>query len=321
MAGLVAFVRPTDSVLVLGLVFLCALAAPRLRRLGPLLALPIGVALGWLPWVVEAYQRFGGPVVRLQTAETAGPRGLSLDLSRLTLVLRMLDGSPMYCCFGGPSTEAGPIPLLLTAWLVAFLTLAAFGLVLAVRRGILPELVVLCVPALALAAFYALLPSFTTLRFLLPVFALLSLGVATALVEVLVGARGARRTLLAVVVALGLVGHLGLMLPEAERALDTTGEARARDLRIAAALRPLVQRRPCLVAGPRRAVSFYLGCAVHTGQPKQTLPPRVRKALAEKAVVVWVVRKKPAADSPIRSWRRAEVRGMPRGWKVYLPPS
>lgn len=60
-AALVAFVRPSDSVLVLGLAFLCVLVVPRLRRLGPLLALPLGVALGWLPWVVEAYQRFGGP--------------------------------------------------------------------------------------------------------------------------------------------------------------------------------------------------------------------------------------------------------------------
>lgn len=209
----------------------------------------------------------------MRTAETAGPRGLSLELSRLTLVPRMLDGTPLYCCYGGPPTGAGPMLLPLTVWLVAIPTFAALSLVLAARRGLLPELAVLSLPATAVAAFYVLLPSFTTLRFLLPVFALLSLAVATALVEVLAGARGGWRVVLVVVFTLGLVGHLGMNLLITERVLDRAAGDRAQELRIAGALRPLVQRRPCLVAGPRRAASYYLGCAVHTRLPKRRLPP------------------------------------------------
>ena len=319
-AAFVALVRPQDSVLVLGTVFLCALLVPRLRRPAPLVALPLGVATGWLPWVVEAYHRFGDPVARLRRAETAGPHGLSPDLSRLSIVPRMLDGAPMYCCEGRPPSAAGPMPLALTVWLVSWVLLVLLGIVLARRRGFLPDVVLLCLPAAALAAFYVLLPAFTTLRFLLPAFALLSLVVAAALVELPEARPGARR-LAVVVVLLGLVVHIALMLPVARRALDTASTSRAREMEIAAALRPLVDGPPCLVAGTAgRAAAYYLGCAVHSGRPHRHPPARVRQAEAVGAAVVWVLREKLPPDSHLATWQQVDVPAMPPGWHVYLPP-
>lgn len=321
-AAFVALLRPTDAVLVLGLVFLCALLVPRLRRPAPLVALPLGVAAGWVPWVVEAYQRFGDPVARLQQAETAGPGGLRPDLSRLGIVPRLLDGRPMYCCHGGPATDAGPVPPALTAWLAAVLVLALVGLVLARRRGFLPELVMVCLPAAALAVFYVLLPSFTTLRFLLPAAALGCVAVAAALVELPAGAPGARRLVLSVVLALGLVAHLALMLPVAQRDLEGAALDRSRWLAVAEAVRPLIQGRPCLVAGTAdRATAYYLGCAVAAGRPDRPPPARVATTEAAGALVVWVLREEVTPDSHLASWRRVEAPGMPVGWQVYLPPA
>jgi hypothetical protein len=321
-ASLVAVVRPTDSVLVLGTVFLGSLLVPRLRRFGPLAALPVGVAIGWLPWIVEAFLRFGGPIKRLGSAEEAGPKGLGLDWSRLSIVPRLLDGTPTYCCSGGPASEAGPLPLLLTLWLIAIPVLAVVGLVLAARHGRLAELALVFVPAGLLGAFYVLLPSFTTLRFLLPVLALLSLPLAAALVALLTSTTGAARTVVVAVLALGLVGHLGLMLPKAESVLSQNARTRSLELRMARALQPLVEGRPCMIAGTaRRTTGYYLGCDIYSGRPKVRTPRRVREAEAAGVYVVWVIDRKLPPDTTISSWPQVKVPGMPKRWKVYLPPS
>lgn len=179
-ACLVALVRPTDSVLTLGPLFALALVVPRLRRPGPLVALGVGALAGWSPWIVEAFLRFGGPVQRLTDAETAGPGGVHLRLSNLLIFPRLLDGTPTYCCTGGRVAEAGPIPWTFTAWLLVMVGLAMIGVAVSARLHHLPEVLAAAVPATLVAAFYLLLPSFTTLRFLLPAFALASLPVAGA---------------------------------------------------------------------------------------------------------------------------------------------
>ena len=242
-AALAALVRPTDSVLALAPLFVGGLVVPRLRRVRVLAALAGGLVIGWLPWVVEAYVRFGGPLARLTRAETAGPRGLSVDIKNLLIYPRLLDGAPSYCCTGSPS-EAGPIPWLYTGWLVAVPMLAVVGVFVAWRRGQLPEMLLVGLPAILLAGFYLFLPSFTALRFLLPAFAMIFLPVAYLLVASL-SVRQARARVISVALAAALlIGHLGLMVPEAKRELEGDAPARKRHLHIAAALRSHIQQRP-----------------------------------------------------------------------------
>ena len=165
--------------MVMAPLFAGALVVTRLRRLKVLAAVVIGELIGWLPWVIEGYVRFGGPVERLRAAGTSGPGGLNLRSSGAAVLLpRLLDGTPGYCCSGGTPTDAGPVPLALTTWLVGVLVVTALGVVWSVSERRLPEMMLVCLPAGLLAAFYLLLPRFTTLRFLLPAFALLSLTVA-----------------------------------------------------------------------------------------------------------------------------------------------
>ena len=247
-AALAALVRPTDSVLALAPLLVCGLAVPRLRRARELAAVAAGLIIGWVPWLVEAYVRFGGPLTRLRNAETAGPGGLSLDLKNLLVYPRLLDGRPTYCCTGPPS-EAGPIPWMFTAWLTAIPVLALLGVLVAARRGQLPEMVLVGLPAVLSTGFYLLLPSFTSLRFLLPAFALIFLPVAALLVASLaVGRWWARGISVALAVAL-LLGHLTLMLPNARGEFAVDAPGRKRQILVAAALRSHIQGRPCLVVG------------------------------------------------------------------------
>ena len=319
-AALAALVRPTDSVLALGPVLVVALAVARLRRVRELTAVAAGLALGWAPWVVEGFVRFGGPIARLRSAETAGPRGLSLDIQNLLVYPRLLDGQPSYCCTGLPS-QAGPIPWSFTAWLLAVPVLALLGAVVAWRRGQLPEIVLVGLPAVLLAGFYLFLPSFTSLRFLLPAFALLSLPVAVLLVASLSVRRGWPRVTAVALAAALLIGHLALMVPQAERELDADARSRKRQLLVAAALRSYIADRPCLVVGVEpQATAYSVGCCVQGAQPTRRPPGRVVEALEQGRVVVAVLPDPPERGSYLGSWSKLPVRGLPRGLEAYVPP-
>lgn len=317
-AGFVALVRPTDSVLVMASLFAIALVVTRLRRLNVLAAVAIGELVGWLPWVIEAYVRFGGPVERLRAAETSGTHELSLRSSNLLILPRLLDGTPVYCCSGGTPADAGPVPLVLTTWLIGVLLIAALGVVWSVSEHRLPEMMLVCLPAALLAAFYLLLPDFTTLRFLLPTFALLSLPVAFAFVHTM---RRWRRTAAVIIVA-ALAGHVAPMLVLAERQMDASWQRRSVHGRAGAALQPLVNQRPCLViTNPPAPLAFYLGCDAQTSGTSKPEPGRVTRARAQGVFVLALLPAPPPPDSYMASWQHVPVPGLERRFRVYIPPA
>jgi hypothetical protein len=317
-AGFVALVRPTDSVLVMAPLFATAIVVTRLRRLKVLAAVVIGELMGWLPWVIEGYVRFGGSVERLRAAETSGPGGLNLRSSNLLIFPRLLDGTPQYCCSGGTPADAGPVPLALTIWLVGVLVLAVLGVVWSVSERRIPEMMLVCLPAGLLGAFYLLLPGFTTLRFLLPAFALLSLPVAFALVHAM---RRWRRTAAVIIVA-ALVGHVAPMLFLAERHLDARWRWGSAQVRAAAALQPFVNERRCLViANPPAPLAFYLGCDAQTSGTSRRQPGRVAQARAEGVFVLALLSAPPPPGSYMASWQQVPVPGLARRFQVYIPPA
>ena len=320
-ACLVAVVRPTDSLLSLGPLVLVALLVPRLRRVVPLTAGAAGVLVGWSPWLVEAFVRFGDPVQRITTAETAGPGGTSLRLANLLIWPRLLDGRPVYCCRTGPVGDAGPVPWLYTTWLLLLVTFAVVGVAVAARQRRLPEVLPCVGGAVLIAGFYLLLPAFTALRFLLPALALAAIPVALALVSAVTAARGHGRRAAATLVGVALLGHLGLMLPTAHFRFQTLGEGRSQQLRTAAALRPLIGDRPCLVVGTEKQVTaYYLRCRVAGAYPTARPPARVREAQRTGRVMVAVLGKDgPPADSYLSSWKRQHLPGIPEQWDVYVP--
>ena len=321
VSAFIALVRPTDSVLVVAALVAGALLVPRLRRPGPLAALIVGCVVGWLPWILEAFARFGGPVTRLRAAESAGPNGLNFDLSGLLTLPRLLDGNPTYCCYGGPPSDAGPVPILLSVWLLTVIVAALVGVAFAARQHRLPEMLVVCLPAGLLAAFYLLLPAFVTLRFLLPVFALLALPVATAVVSLTTTSRGGWRSAAVTVVTVGVLTHVVGMLAIAEHALDHTAARRSVALQNGAALRPLIAGRPCLVVGVQaQTTAFYARCRVQGASARRQPPQRVRTARAEGRVVVALLSTPPHPRSYLSSWHEVQVPGLARGFQAYVPP-
>jgi hypothetical protein len=317
-AGFVALVRPTDSVLVVAPLFAVALVVTRLRRLRVLAAVAVGDLIGWLPWIIEGYLRFGGPVERLRAAETSGTHGLNLRPSNLLIFPRLLDGTPMYCCSGGTPADAGPLPLALTTWLVAVLVIAALGVIWSVSQRQLAEMMLVCLPAGVLAAFYLLLPGFTGLRFLLPAFALLSLPVAFALVYTM---RRWRKTA-AVIIGAALVGHVAPMLFLAERQMDAIWRWRSAQIQAAAALQPLVTERPCLViANPPGPLAFYLGCDAQKPGTSRRQPRRVTQARAEGVFVLALLSAPPPPGSYMATWQQVPVPGLAPRFQVYIPPA
>jgi hypothetical protein len=317
-AGFVALVRPTDSVLVMAPLFAIGLVVTRLRRLKVLAAVAIGELMGWLPWFIEGYLRFGGPVERLRAAETTGTHGLNLRFSNLLIFPRLLDGTPGYCCSGGTPADAGSVPLALTTWLVGVLVIAALGVVWSVSEHRLPEMMLVCLPAGLLAAFYLLLPGFTALRFLLPVFALLSLPVAFALVQTLTRWR---KTATVLIVA-ALVGHVAPMLLLAERQMDATWRWRSGQVQAAAALQPLVNQRPCLViANPPSPLAFYLGCDAQKSGTSKPQPRRVTQARADGVFVLALLSAPPPPGSYMASWQQLPVPELAHRFQLYIPPA
>jgi hypothetical protein len=68
--ALVALVRPTEAVFITAGLCLVATTRPG-RELAVRWGLPmLGLAVGWVPWLVEAQLRFGGPLNRLAAAST-----------------------------------------------------------------------------------------------------------------------------------------------------------------------------------------------------------------------------------------------------------
>ena len=167
LAGLMAFVRPPDAlVLALALaIVLLAADRDRWRSLPPMF---LGVAAGWTPWIVEMSVRFGGPTDALRQARDVSHLGG--HGSGVGQHLALVDGPLL-----------GPIPSTGSRWpgccgggVLSILTLVA---VILERRGNRAAAVRLAAAGgLALACAYVFLISGLAPRFLLPALALLSIS-------------------------------------------------------------------------------------------------------------------------------------------------
>jgi hypothetical protein len=325
LVGAVALIRPSDSLLLaLPLGALTVLDRARNRKLG-LAALLAGEAIGWIPWVIESYLSFGGPVARWHEANTE-LHGVHLRFALVDVYPRLFDGSPGYCCFGRPAATAGPVSATATAWFIGILVLSAAGLIAGWRLRRLSALGACGAVAAAFVVMYVGLLNYGSMRFLLPVIGLLAIPIATGLVWAVVTVPK-RAT---AVVALGCVAvvaaHLALQISQDLSFRPKSLANRRIDLRIAAQTKRYVQHRPCLFVSPApEVIAYYLKC--HIAEPGVSF---TTASVAEALGSGWSVVAVPMSTGlhaefafiKQAGWvrRRLHVTGVPWPRFAYVPP-
>lgn len=237
LVALLTIMRPIDAVWIGFALGAVALAVLR-RRSSPMLgSLGAGLVAGLIPWLIEAWIRFGGPLERLRSASRltgAVPAGT------IGQQLALLDGP-----FNGVDTEPLSAPGI--AWAAGLLLFAATGVVVH-RRGARARgaLVAGFAAAAALAA-YATSSGVLAPRFVLPALALAGVASAVGLLAVvrLLPFR-VWRVPVAAVAALGMLGGWAMWQADLANWIeDRRTQAGELTLQLGEALRRESGGRPC----------------------------------------------------------------------------
>ncbi|WP_171162825.1 hypothetical protein [Streptomyces sp. I05A-00742] len=335
-----ALFRPPDAVLLAG-VLLVAAVLPALRRgVRPAAAVAAGLAVGLLPWLVEAYTEFGGPWARLRQGSAV--QGGMVWTNAVGMHLKALNG-PLLCRPCDIEWTHGPLALW---WLatpvvtVAALVMARRGGVRTARTGRLgrppspssplsPRTVPMTAVALpaacaaVVAAQYLFLVGYAAPRFLLPAYALLALPAACFLAGLCTAASGRRRPVLAVLLAAGIAAHLLSQYLVLQRRTADQRELRAATGQAARWLHGVGLRPPCTLVGPEVVpLAFHAGCASEalSGNNASITEEALHRATRTRHVAA-------AGHSPhpppyARSWAPRTVR-TPDGtvWYVFVAPA
>ncbi len=256
--ALVALIRPTEAIFITaGLCVVAAIRPPGSKLPGRELlvrwaALILGLAVGCLPWVVEARLRFGGPLERVRAASRNIGAGFHPDNVRQQL--SFTDGP------ASGSVREG-IPWLGALWWLLIIVAAA---VLTVRLLIgradrfQQAGAVAAVVGVVTAAQYLFLTQVQEARFLLPAYANLAVALVAA-----VPRRGGRLvSVLTAVTSLTIfAGFAGWQIGAARRVEAQQVEARHLAERLTDVVRLQVVP-PCVVAGEVAfpVIAFEAGC-------------------------------------------------------------
>ncbi|MGW0698826.1 hypothetical protein ACWD0A_05710 [Streptomyces sp. NPDC002867] len=287
MAAGVAFaalMRPADAVW-LALPLAVAAVVTRAWRWPLLLVLlAAGVVAGCAPWIVEAYVSYGGLSARLERAsEIQGRLGWYFSVDDH---VRALDGR-LLC---RPCDVAWRHPAAALWFFVLPLFVAAGVWAAARTRRHRTPLVVATVVGAALAAPYLFTVGYAAPRFLLPAYALLALPVAYGLVRAC-RPRPRGRWIAVAIVAVFVAVHLAIQFRVADSAADRVRRSTADLGRIAAELRALGVRPPCVVSGTEAIrIAFRAGCASRQpwGHDESITPEELAAAAHHRPVAVVV---------------------------------
>ncbi|MEU7281670.1 hypothetical protein AB0A69_23285 [Streptomyces sp. NPDC045431] len=303
MVTAVAFagvMRPADAVWLVLALAAAAVVTRAWRWPLLLVALAVGLALGWAEWVMEAYTRYGGLTARLERAsEIQGGLGWYLTVDDHA---RALGGRTL--CRPCDVPWRHPAAAL---WFFALPLLVAGGVAAAARARLhRTELAVAGAVGVALALPYLFTVGYAAPRFLLPAYALLALPVARCLLWLCRPRpqRGRRRTV-AALLAVALLAHLAVQY----RVLDGVADRVRRDTRdltrIAAALHAQGVRPPCVVSGEDAIrVAYRTGCASRQpGGHDGSITPEGLTALSRHRPVAVLVSGGARPPSYARAWR------------------
>jgi hypothetical protein len=308
-----ALVRPGDALYLAAVLGIAVLAIRQWRRWDLLAAVVVGFAAGAAEWVIEAYVSFGGPLNRLHEAG-AEQGGFGFHLAFWD-ELRAVNG-PTLC---RPCTVGYRYPVL-SLWWLALPVLVVLGVIAARRAGRLAPAALAAACAFGLAFQYLFLISYAAPRFLLPAYALAAIPVAEAVGWLVTSVRSDLRppiiTLVGVVLLVQLLIQAAVLQHQVEEKISFLGEY----TRIAADLRTLGVRPPCLIKGDQDIpIAFYAGCA--SAPAVTTSGTAVGGSSAEPVAVLVAPGQQPPAYA--RDWTQHQLPGIESKlleMSVYLPP-
>ncbi|WP_431033745.1 hypothetical protein ACQYWQ_09510 [Streptomyces sp. P6-2-1] len=265
VAGVTLLRFPDGCWLALPLGLACLAHRP-LRRPAPMAALAGGLVAGAVPWIAEAYGRWGGIGARLRvSSDVQGEMGLRWAGGD---AWRSVNG-PLLC----RPCDIDPYQPWLTWW---WLLLPVLALACAVRarrgRGAVMWLPLACAVALSLP--YLLALGYSAPRFFLPTYALLALPLAATALDV---ARGRRPYVLALCAVLALYG--ASQVTGFWRTLMGARHTTHRYETVAARLNKAGIRPPCLLTGAQvPPIAYAAGCASGNlaGNNKNLTPTTLR---------------------------------------------
>jgi len=279
-----ALVRPTEATVLAGVLGLFILAWKR-TSWRDIVALGIGLFLGWLPWIIEMSVRFGGVTGAVEEARKGQHFVMVPFTENVLRHLAYTDGK------SAPSAIPGGI------WWGVLVLMAVAALARGVKRSDRASALLCSLCALALAAEYLIFVPALAPRFLLPAYALASVPFAIGLVSLLRGG-GAFRVLGAVVVVLLIpwVIWQGTVIARRTPSID---KAPALHTRVGMKIRRLAQGRPCFVLSQPTypQIAYTAGCSGEKGRPRVPSDDQL-KELARSDRVVFVVR---IVEAPKRS--------------------
>ncbi|WP_130648632.1 hypothetical protein [Egicoccus halophilus] len=320
--AVVAWLRPAESVwLAFGLTPVLLVLAGR-RSLRGLLALAVGGFVGWLPWLVEAIVRFGGPFARLGAA--AGESASGADRDQLIQYLNLVEG---------PVRQVTAEPVLTyraLALLVGLALLALLGVVQRLDRERRVAALAGLVTAAATATPYLVLNAGVNLRYVLPAMLLATLPVGAGVTTVVAALRRSRAratSVVVLVVALVVVGWQGVLARVNSEQIAPL-QARARGL--GEALAEQADGAPCAFVSETQwpEIQWHSGClgeVLHLDAPLLQCHDARRDlaALAEDGHRVFALaRGRPPAGEGLAGWDVRPVEDVEDGgWGLYERPA
>lgn len=315
LLGLMALFRPPDALVTAAAVALYLIVRKR-GAWRVLVALGGGLALGWMPWLIEMSVRHGGPVEAFRQASESSQL-VGGGVGNLVLQQLALADGPLV----GPQVP-GKIPVAGLLWWCGLVVLSATALIRGRRTVNVGALWLAALAGAALATEYLAFVARLAPRFLLPAYALLAVAAAWAAVSLVRGgavARVAGSLALALAVVWG-----GWQVVTADRIETDAILARASVRDAGLAVRELAGGRPCLAASTDAypQIAYAAGCAgrwLH-GTGETEIAPLSSVASAGDRVFV-VLTGPPPQDSPLASLEPRSVPTTGVRWLVYELPA
>jgi hypothetical protein len=301
-----AFVRPTEATVLAGAIGLYVLHVRRTSwRL--FLGLWLGLALGWLPWVIEMSIRFGGFRDALRAANSQGHLTVVPVTDHVLAYLRSTDGS---------ADPAVGLPTAGLLWWGLLVVLAAIALL---RRSDGPArsiALLATVAALALALEYIVLVSFIAPRFLLPAYAFAAIAAAIGLRSLLRDGVPAR--VWGVVVLVAMVPW-AVWQGEVAGRVEAAGSREGRSLEAAGLLlRDLADGRQCSFVSPGAYPQVQLASGCQGAPLTSARPTRAQWEAVERGDEVFMILISVArGDSSLAHLSPIRFESPNRPWFIY----